>query len=271
MVVHLWGKFFMGAWRGGACPTWITGAVIFLVSIGTAFTGYLSQQNFDSQWIASEGKDGLNSVGIGAYFNVIDFGQMYIWHVILLPVVVVALVVAHVLLVRRHGVVPPYPARTARERTRPAASQRGRIRLSAAAGAEPPAPTSREWHGDVRPLRPGQGVRRRAGRDHGAHRDPRGRCSPRPTTSRRRSAAGPAPTRATSWRPRSPTRRDERDRRPTARPTTTPPDAGRRSPGGPTQRWPGVHYRIDTARRLRARSAAERSRERRGSRRALAA
>ena len=89
----------------------MTGAVVFLVAIGAAFTGYLSQQNFDSQWIASEGKDGLNSVGIGAYFNVVDFGQMYTCHVILLPVVVVALVVWHVLLVRRHGVVPPYPAK----------------------------------------------------------------------------------------------------------------------------------------------------------------
>ena len=91
----------------------MTGAVVFLVAIGTAFTGYLSQQNFDSQWIASEGKDGLNSVGIGAFFNVVDFGQMYTWHVILLPVAVVALVVWHVLLVRRHGVVPPYAAKVA--------------------------------------------------------------------------------------------------------------------------------------------------------------
>jgi quinol-cytochrome oxidoreductase complex cytochrome b subunit len=113
MVVHLWGKFFMGAWRGGRGRTWVTGAVVFLVSIGTAFTGYLSQQNFDAQWIASEGKDGLNSVGVGAYFRVADFGQMYTFHVILLPVVVVALVAWHVLLVRRHGVVPPYPGRVA--------------------------------------------------------------------------------------------------------------------------------------------------------------
>ena len=113
MVVHLWGKFFMGAWRGGRGLTWASGAVVFLIGIGAAFTGYLSQQNFDSQWIASEGKDGLNSVGIGAYFNVADFGQMYTFHVILLPVAVVALVIWHVLLVRRHGVVPPYPAKGA--------------------------------------------------------------------------------------------------------------------------------------------------------------
>jgi ubiquinol-cytochrome c reductase cytochrome b subunit len=108
MVVHLWGKFFMAAWRGGRSGTWVTGAIVFLVSIGAAFTGYLSQQNFDSQFIGTQGKDGLNSVGIGAFFNVLDFGQMYTWHVILLPVAVAALVAWHVLLVRRHGVVPPF-------------------------------------------------------------------------------------------------------------------------------------------------------------------
>jgi ubiquinol-cytochrome c reductase cytochrome b subunit len=123
MVVHLWGKFFMGAWRGGRSLTWVTGAVVFLVAIGTAFTGYLSQQNFDSQFIATQGKDGLNSVGIGAYFNVLDFGQMYTWHVILLPVGVLALTVAHVLLVRRHGIVPPYPAKLLADRAGGGASK----------------------------------------------------------------------------------------------------------------------------------------------------
>ena len=64
MVVHLWGKFWMAAWRGFWAMTWITGVVWFLASIGTAFTGYLVQTNFDSQWISSEAKDSLNSVGI---------------------------------------------------------------------------------------------------------------------------------------------------------------------------------------------------------------
>jgi quinol-cytochrome oxidoreductase complex cytochrome b subunit len=52
MVIHLWGKFWMAAWRGKRKLTWITGAVAFVASIGAAFTGYLSQQNFASQWIA---------------------------------------------------------------------------------------------------------------------------------------------------------------------------------------------------------------------------
>jgi len=114
MVLHLWGKFFMAAWRGNRKLTWITGVVCFAISIGAAFTGYLSQQNFDSQWISTQAKDGLNSTGIGAFFNVLNFGQMLIWHVLLLPVVVVAILALHLLLVRHRGVVRPLPRSGAR-------------------------------------------------------------------------------------------------------------------------------------------------------------
>jgi quinol-cytochrome oxidoreductase complex cytochrome b subunit len=114
MVIHLWGKFFMAAWRGKRALTWITGVVAFLGSIGTAFTGYLSQSNFDSQWISTQAKDGLNSVGIGAFFNVLDPAQMLLWHIVLLPAVVGVLVIMHIILVRRHGVVPPIDAEVPR-------------------------------------------------------------------------------------------------------------------------------------------------------------
>ncbi len=110
MVVHLWGGFWMAAWRGKRALTWITGMVLFIASIGTAFTGYLSQANFASQWISAQAKDGLNSIGVGAYFNVLNPGQMLLWHVALLPLAVGAITVAHVILVRRHGVVPPIDA-----------------------------------------------------------------------------------------------------------------------------------------------------------------
>jgi ubiquinol-cytochrome c reductase cytochrome b subunit len=110
MVIHLWGKFFMAAWRGKRAMTWMTGVVAFLASIGTAFTGYLAQQNLDSQWISTQAKDGLNSVGIGAFFNVMDFGQMLMWHIVLLPAVIGLLTVWHLVLVRRRGIVPPIDA-----------------------------------------------------------------------------------------------------------------------------------------------------------------
>ena len=50
---------------------------------------------------------------------------MYTWHVILLPVAVVALVAGHVLLVRKHGVVPPYAAKVAAGRSRADGHARG--------------------------------------------------------------------------------------------------------------------------------------------------
>jgi quinol-cytochrome oxidoreductase complex cytochrome b subunit len=107
MVVHLWGTFWMAAWRGRRTLTWMTGVIAFLASIGTAFTGYLSQSNFDSQWISTQAKDGLNSIGFGAWFNVLNPGQMLMWHVVLLPLAVGVIAVLHIVLVRRHGVVPP--------------------------------------------------------------------------------------------------------------------------------------------------------------------
>ena len=164
MVIHLWGKFFMAAWRGRRAMTWITGAVAFITSIGAAFTGYLSQQNFDNQWIATQAKDGLNAVGVGAFFNVLDFGQMFTWHVVLLPLGLVALVVLHVLLVRLRGVVPPFPARVpSGATTRPAGSAADTSQISMAdpgpTGVPPTGPTD---------IPPSTGTARQGGADEGA-------------------------------------------------------------------------------------------------------
>ena len=92
-----------------------------MASVLTGFTGYLSQTNFDSQWISTQAKDGINSTGGGALFNVLNFGQMLMWHIVLLPIALTIIVVLHVLLVRRHGVVPPFavPATTSGSESSP--------------------------------------------------------------------------------------------------------------------------------------------------------
>jgi ubiquinol-cytochrome c reductase cytochrome b subunit len=110
MTVHMWGKFWMSAWRGHRALTWMTGVVCFIGSVAAAFTGYLVQTNFNSQWIAFEAKDVLNAVGLGVPVNVTNLGQMLVLHVCLLPLILGVIVVMHVLLVRRHGVVPPLEA-----------------------------------------------------------------------------------------------------------------------------------------------------------------
>jgi hypothetical protein len=107
MVLHLWGQYWMAAWRHGRAIVWIFGVLIFSIAIGEAFTGYLSQQNLDAQWIALNGKDAINAVGVGSFFNILDYGQMFGLHVMLLPLGVVSLVAIHIALVRLKGVVRP--------------------------------------------------------------------------------------------------------------------------------------------------------------------
>ena len=135
MVIHLWGKFWMAAWRGRRTLTWMTGVVAFVASVVECFTGYLSQQNFDSQWISTNGKDAVNATGLGSFFNLMNFGQMLMWHIVLIPIVLVALVGAHVLLVRVRGVSHPLPVRRVR----------GRAATRAAARAD-----AADWHGPTR-------------------------------------------------------------------------------------------------------------------------
>ena len=116
LVIHLWGKFWMAAWRGRRALTWLTGGLAFMVSIVECFTGYLSQQNFDSQWISTNGKDAINATGLGGFFDLMNFGQMLLWHVVLIPIALVAIVGAHVLLVRIRGVSHPLPQKRPRGR-----------------------------------------------------------------------------------------------------------------------------------------------------------
>jgi len=109
MILHLWAQFLMAAWRGGRHFTWMGGWLLFLISILAGFTGYLSQNNFDSEWVGSQGKDAMNSVGVGGFFNLLNFGQMYGLHIFVIPLVIIGLIAIHVLLVRIHGVVEPIP------------------------------------------------------------------------------------------------------------------------------------------------------------------
>jgi quinol-cytochrome oxidoreductase complex cytochrome b subunit len=121
MVLHLWGQYFMASWRDGRATTWMVGVVIFAVCVVTAFTGYLSQQNFDAQWIAVNAKDATNAAGIGAFFNVLNFGQMYGLHVMIFPILVTTLIALHVVQVRMRGVVKPIDSAGSAEQSAEAA------------------------------------------------------------------------------------------------------------------------------------------------------
>jgi hypothetical protein len=70
-----------------------------------------------------------------------NVGQMLLWHVVLLPLLLVALVGAHILLVRARGVVHPFPAPVARTK---------RPRLDRAARRAAAAGEAGGWRGPTR-------------------------------------------------------------------------------------------------------------------------
>jgi len=109
VLLHLISKYLMAAWRDGRWKTWMVGVSIFGVAVFTGLTGFMSQTNWDSQWIALQAKDAMNALGVGAFFNTMDTTQVLTLHVIVLPLLMVALLGIHLFLIRRDGPVRPLP------------------------------------------------------------------------------------------------------------------------------------------------------------------
>ena len=111
IFVHFGSSFFTAAWRGGRGMTWMLGIATFLAAVLTGLTGYVAQSNYDGQYIGQQAKDATNSVGLGYVLNLMNFDNMIGWHIVILPLAVALLLALHLLWVRRHGVVPPFPAK----------------------------------------------------------------------------------------------------------------------------------------------------------------
>ncbi len=110
MTVHWISVFLMGGFRGRRF-TWMLGVLSMMACVVTAFTGYASLQDYEAQWITTQGKDAINSTGIGGLFNLLNTGQVLTIHVIVMPLAVLLFIAVHLLLVRKHGIAPPYDAR----------------------------------------------------------------------------------------------------------------------------------------------------------------
>lgn len=107
LVLHITTKYLTAAWRDGRWKTWMVGTLAFGIAVFTGLTGFLSQTNWDSQWIAVQSKDAMNAIGVGSLFNTMDTGQVLTLHVVVLPALLLLLVGAHLLLVRHEGPVRP--------------------------------------------------------------------------------------------------------------------------------------------------------------------
>lgn len=107
IIMHLIAKYFMAAWRNGRWLSWFVGALTFGIAMVTGLTGFLSQTNWDSQWIAVQSKDAINAAGLGQLLNPMDVGQILTLHIVVLPLAVCILVGVHLFLIRRDSPVRP--------------------------------------------------------------------------------------------------------------------------------------------------------------------
>jgi quinol-cytochrome oxidoreductase complex cytochrome b subunit len=109
IFMHAISKFLMAAWRDGRWKTWMIGVLTFAIAVFAGMTGFLSQTNWDSQWIAVQAKDAMNAAGIGGFFNTMNTSQILTFHVTLIPLLILGFIGLHIFLIRRESPVKPLP------------------------------------------------------------------------------------------------------------------------------------------------------------------
>jgi ubiquinol-cytochrome c reductase cytochrome b subunit len=114
VVLHMMRTFFMGAYKRPRELTWVTGVLLFIMTITFGFTGYLLPWNQISYWATTVGTESANKVPVIGdwlrYFlrggeNVTGetLSRFFVVHVIILPWIAAGLVVVHLILMRIHN------------------------------------------------------------------------------------------------------------------------------------------------------------------------
>jgi ubiquinol-cytochrome c reductase cytochrome b subunit len=125
-VVHLCRVVFFGSYRKPREVNWIVGLLLLLVILAFGLTGYLLPWDQRAYWATvvainiSNLTPGLGELAAavlrgGADIGALTLTRWYAVHVLVLPALLVSLVIAHLYLMRRHGIsgpVTPKPGRS---------------------------------------------------------------------------------------------------------------------------------------------------------------
>lgn len=119
LFLHMLRTFFWGAYKHPREMTWIFGVVLFILVLGFAFTGYLLPWDMKAYFAT---KVGINIAGVvpiigpylikimqgGSEMSTLTLTRFYALHVIVLPLLLLAVVAGHIYLVRRFGPTPAW-------------------------------------------------------------------------------------------------------------------------------------------------------------------
>jgi len=111
VLLHMMRVFFMGAYKKPRELTWVTGVLLFLVTIGFGFTGYLLPWNQLAYWATTVGTESAGKVPVlgpwlqyflrgGETVTGSTLSRFFVIHVIVLPWVATGLIALHLFLMR---------------------------------------------------------------------------------------------------------------------------------------------------------------------------
>jgi quinol-cytochrome oxidoreductase complex cytochrome b subunit len=117
-VAHMVRVFIHGAFKAPRELNWVSGVLLLLITLGFGLTGYLLPWDQRAYWattVASEIMGGVPQIGDlilvfvrgGWDVTAITLSRFYAVHVLVLPVIIIILLGAHFLMVRRQGISRP--------------------------------------------------------------------------------------------------------------------------------------------------------------------
>ncbi|MCP4247955.1 MAG: cytochrome bc complex cytochrome b subunit [bacterium] len=111
VLLHMTRTYFMGSYKKPRELTWVTGVLLFVITITFGFTGYLLPWNQIAYWATTVGTESANKVPlIGPWLQYLLRGgdtvtgetlsRFFVVHVILLPWAAAGIMVVHLVLMR---------------------------------------------------------------------------------------------------------------------------------------------------------------------------
>lgn len=117
-VAHMLRVFIMGAFKSPRELNWVSGVILLITTLGFGFTGYLLPWDQRAYWATTVGTEiagGIPDIGaliliflrVGWGITETTLSRFYALHILVLPVLVIAMMGAHFIMIRRQGLMEP--------------------------------------------------------------------------------------------------------------------------------------------------------------------
>ena len=118
VFIHMGKIYFSGIYKAPRELNWVTGITLLLLTLGFSFTGYLLPWTQLSYWATVVGTETPAAIPIiggtiksimlgGAEISQVTLSRFFTIHVMVLPLAVLGLLVAHFMQIRRQGIAGP--------------------------------------------------------------------------------------------------------------------------------------------------------------------